>query len=349
MDAAAKNLRAATLSKTARDYQLFKARRLPRVEPDEGTPSSSTRGSIPRGRVAPLAVESVGFLERPSTRGPPATGLFSPPTNPVVSCVMKIFLLAFGLLALWTAIKAVVNFLGRAGQAIVRIVLAVCVAGFAVAAGALASLLADHVLGEVTVLGLGGARWAGIATTCLLFGLAAYWHSRSKGEAGPPALDRAWSHVDRVAPVPISTPPPGPWWSLAARRVKKESHEDLARALAWDQLALHADWAAARIAVARGACEGYLRGLPPEPTLLEGELAIALRRRVPEIIAEMVEGCRGVTPSEARVVAEEGVELLELLAAEAERRRPVVDGRSRSRLATKRAYVEEVVRRGRPG
>ena len=180
---------------------------------------------------------------------------------------------------------------------------------------------------------------------------AAYRHARDQmnaDHATTTALDWERPQVDLVAPLASVSREPGPWWSSAARRAKKESREEFVRGKAWDQFARHADWAAARIAVARGASEGFLRGLPADPGLLERELAVALRQRVPEIIAEAVEACRGVPPSEARALTDEGLELLELLAAEAERRRPIVAGGAGSRLATKRAYVEEVVRRGRP-
>lgn len=259
------------------------------------------------------------------------------------------FLTVLALFVLGRAVMAVVDTLGRAGRALVRVVLALCAAGFAVAAGALASLAVDHFLGEATVLGLSGGLWAGIATTCLLLTLAAYRNSIDEALPATMPFTSQRHLAEPALAVPRTARPTGPWWSPTARRAKRSNREELARAEAWDQFARHADWAAARIAVARAACEGFLRSLPAEPGLMESELAVALRRRVPEIIAEAVEPCSGATPSEARALAEEGVELLELLAAEAERRRPVIAGGAGSRLATKRAYVENVVKRGRLG
>jgi hypothetical protein len=252
-----------------------------------------------------------------------------------------------GILA-W-AIMAVVDAIGRAGRAIARIVLAICVAGFAVASGALASLAVDQYLGELSLLGLAAGRWAGIATTCLLLGSAAYRYARDDEPATMTLAPREYFAVrptEAGPPVPRAARGAGPWWSPAARRARKQARDDRARWQAWDEVADRADWAAARISVARSACESLLEALSGDAGQQGNELAIALRRRVPEIISEAVERCRGASLSEQRELLDEAVTLLEILAAEAERQRATTRPSS-SPLATKRAYVEEVVRRSR--
>lgn len=84
----------------------------------------------------------------------------------------------------------------------------------------------------------------------------------------------------------------------------------------------HADWARSRLAVAQESCRLFLRVADRSPADMEaGQLAIRIRKRIPEHVDECLDKCSLATASERRVILEELVFTLEKVGANADRQR----------------------------
>lgn len=87
-------------------------------------------------------------------------------------------------------------------------------------------------------------------------------------------------------------------------------------------LADHADWARARIGVAEERCRLFLRLADRQPFDSEaGDLAVRIRKRVPEHVGVCLEACEAATRAERRAILEGTVATIEEVGAEADRQR----------------------------
>lgn len=106
----------------------------------------------------------------------------------------------------------------------------------------------------------------------------------------------------------------------------------------WDALQQANPGHANRLSRARRSCEAFLGRADRND-----ELAVAIRRSLPLWVADAVPG----HPDMPRLAAHEVVELLEMLAAQAERRLMAGGTGVSSAYAEDRAYLEEIERRYR--
>lgn len=84
----------------------------------------------------------------------------------------------------------------------------------------------------------------------------------------------------------------------------------------------HADWARSRLAVAYESCRLFLRVADRTPLDMDaGQLAIRIRKRIPEHVDECLDKCSLATASERRTILEELVFTLEKVGASADKHR----------------------------
>lgn len=91
---------------------------------------------------------------------------------------------------------------------------------------------------------------------------------------------------------------------------------------AFEALAENADGSRSRLAVARNSCRMFLLLADRFPMDADGgALAVRIRRRIPEYVAESLTTAESATPSERRAILDASVATLEQVGAEAERHR----------------------------
>ena len=109
---------------------------------------------------------------------------------------------------------------------------------------------------------------------------------------------------------------------------------------AWEALARNADWAVSRVAVARESCRLFLATTDRAPyDSNAADLAVRIRRRVPEHIAECLDRCEHVTPSERRAILDECVATAEKVGAEADRQRARLRGPADAEISVQRRHL----------
>lgn len=109
---------------------------------------------------------------------------------------------------------------------------------------------------------------------------------------------------------------------------------------AFAALAENADWARSRIAVAQESCRLFLRLADRQPFDTEaGDLAVRIRKRIPEHVAECIESCEAATASERRVILDEAVFTLEKVGAEADRHRTRLMGPASEAMNVQRQHL----------
>ncbi|KAB7646224.1 hypothetical protein [Polymorphobacter fuscus] len=192
--------------------------------------------------------------------------------------------------------------------------------------------LAFAVLGGLGFSALihGGAGAAILGTAALLV----IFESMRKSAARR-RRDRARYDVEATA-----TPAPSrPTRRIRTPRGRVES-PDPALDAAWEALAGNADWAVSRVAVARESCRLFLatvdRGAWDSDA---GDLAVRIRRRVPEHVAECLDRCEIATPSERRAILDECVFTTEKVAAEADRQRARLLGPAHAEMNVQRRHL----------
>lgn len=116
---------------------------------------------------------------------------------------------------------------------------------------------------------------------------------------------------------------------------------------AFAALTENADWARSRVAVAQESCRLFLRLADRQPFDSDaGDLAVRIRKRVPEHIGTCIDNCEAATPSERRVLLEETVFTIEKVGAEADRQRARLMGPAAAAMDVQRAHL---TRRDEPG
>ena len=139
----------------------------------------------------------------------------------------------------------------------------------------------------------------------------------------------------------VRTPRPPP------RSAEAPASADSMLDTAFANLAEHADWAGSRIAVARQSCGLFLRLADRMPYDMDaGDLAVRIRKRIPEHVGECIEQCEAATPSERRVILDEAVFTLEKVGAEAERNRVRLMEPAATEMDVQRRHL---TRRSEPG
>lgn len=109
---------------------------------------------------------------------------------------------------------------------------------------------------------------------------------------------------------------------------------------AFAALAENADWARSRIAVAHESCRLFLRLADRQPFDNEaGDLAIRIRKRIPEHVAECIDSCEAATASERRIILDEAVFTLEKVGAEADRHRTRLMGPASAAMDVQRQHL----------
>lgn len=112
-----------------------------------------------------------------------------------------------------------------------------------------------------------------------------------------------------------------PRWSWFRRRTDRRIADEALEG-AWAVAGSLADWAPSRLAAVRTSCAALLREADFAPLDMEAkELALLIRRRIPELINACAEQCRDATRSERELLVEDLLDSLEGVGAEADRRR----------------------------
>jgi hypothetical protein len=110
--------------------------------------------------------------------------------------------------------------------------------------------------------------------------------------------------------------------------------------LAWAAAAENADWARSRLAVAQESCRLFLQLADRQPLDMEaGGLAVRIRKRIPEHVAECLDKCELATPSERRAILEELVFTLEKVGASADRERSRLLGPATGEMDIQRRHL----------
>ncbi|WP_426165780.1 hypothetical protein [Sandarakinorhabdus sp. DWP1-3-1] len=115
---------------------------------------------------------------------------------------------------------------------------------------------------------------------------------------------------------------------------------DPALADAWNALAGHADWARSRVAVARASCDRFLQLADRAPLHSEAaELAILIRKRIPEHVDEALSKLDLATSAEARALLDDAVTTVEKVGARAERLRDTLMTAETAALGVQRTHL----------
>lgn len=110
--------------------------------------------------------------------------------------------------------------------------------------------------------------------------------------------------------------------------------------LAWAALAEHASWAKSRIAAVQERCRLFLRLADREPfDHAAGDLAVRIRKRVPEHIAECIGAGDIATTAERRVILEDCVKTVEAVGEQADGERERLMGLATAAMAVQRRHL----------
>jgi hypothetical protein len=180
----------------------------------------------------------------------------------------------------------------------------------------------------VVSLMVGGALLGGTSTTLLVLGLVGLALMLRKRQP------RRREHIGQPRAEPVTERPR----RQVAEKVPATTDPTLADA--WDALAGHADWARSRVAVARASCDRFLQLADRNP--LQGEaadLAILIRKRIPEHVDEALGKLDLVTSAEARALLDDTVLTVEKVGARAERLRDTLMASETATLAVQRSHL----------
>lgn len=110
--------------------------------------------------------------------------------------------------------------------------------------------------------------------------------------------------------------------------------------LAWAALNQHAGWAKSRIVAVQDRCRLFLRLADREPfDHAAGDLAVRIRKRVPEHIAECIANCDIATAAERRVILEECVKTMEAVGVQADGERERLMGMATATMTVQRRHL----------
>lgn len=187
----------------------------------------------------------------------------------------------------------------------------------------------------IVVAGLGGLAVGGgsvsrtVLVAALLFVvLSVVWPKRSRRRRRGRGFDIEATATEAPAPVRGADP---------ARAV---SAKDETLLTAFAALAENADWARSRIAVVQESCRLFLGLADRDPFDNDaGDLAIRIRKWVPQHIGDTLVGCELATLSERRAILEEAVFTVEKVGAEADRQRARLMGPGLSALDVQRRHL----------
>jgi hypothetical protein len=127
---------------------------------------------------------------------------------------------------------------------------------------------------------------------------------------------------------------------VAAKRVTPLPSAETPLDLAWAAVAENADWARSRLAVAQESCRLFLGVADRLPMDVEaGGLAVRIRKRIPEHVAECLDRCELSTASERRALLDELVFTLEKVGANADRERTRLLGPVTDELSVQRRHL----------
>lgn len=127
---------------------------------------------------------------------------------------------------------------------------------------------------------------------------------------------------------------------VAAKRASSLPSAETPLDLAWAAAAENADWARSRLAVAQESCRLLLGVADRLPMEVEaGGLAVRIRKRIPEHVAECLDKCEVSTASERRALLEELVFTLEKVGANADRERTRLLGPVTDELSVQRRHL----------
>jgi hypothetical protein len=189
------------------------------------------------------------------------------------------------------------------------------------------AVIAVAVLGGLAVAALFGGMTGSatvVATIALLMLLLS--GKRRRVAAGRRNFD-----VDLVADKPAKKPPASPAAPPAAQTPLD---------LAWDAAAENADWARSRLAVARESCRLFVQVADRMPLDIDaGALAVRIRKRIPEHVAECLDKCEVSTTSERRAILDELVFTLEKVGASADRERTRLLGPVTDEMSVQRRHL----------
>jgi hypothetical protein len=189
------------------------------------------------------------------------------------------------------------------------------------------AVIAVALLGGLAIAALFGGMTGSataVATIALLMLLLS-------GKRRRVAASRRNFDVDIVAEKPAKKPP-------AARAAPPATQTPLD--LAWDAAAEHADWARSRLAVARESCRLFVQVADRMPLDIDaGALAVRIRKRIPEHVAECLDKVELATASERRAILEELVFTLEKVGATADRQRTRLMGPVTGEMDVQRKHL----------
>ncbi|PZN97362.1 MAG: hypothetical protein DCF31_00960 [Alphaproteobacteria bacterium] len=206
---------------------------------------------------------------------------------------------------------------------------AIAMLTFAIVMAAMLRMVGIAVLVTTLVVLASMLFGAGTGTTLAFIaglGMLVWMMTRRRQRPLPPWQRRA---------VPVSAPAPRRQVAETAPRTTDPTLAD-----AWDALAGHADWARSRVAVARVSCDRFLQLADRAP--LDGdatELAILIRKRIPEHVDEALSKLELATSAEARALLDDAVATVEKVGARAERMRDALMTAETAALGVQRTHL----------
>jgi membrane protein implicated in regulation of membrane protease activity len=202
--------------------------------------------------------------------------------------------------------------------------------------------LALSVLGGLGISALltGGGGPTVVTTLIAAIALLMVFESRRK-----PLLrrqrtrQRPMQHFD-IEAVATTTPATVAQTKATRRRTAAVPSSEPALDDAWAALASHADWAVSRVAVVKESCRLFLGTTDHGAYDSDAaDLAVRIRRRIPEHVAECLTRCEHTTASERRAILDTCLFTLEKVAADADRQRARLLGQADSEMHVQRRHL----------
>jgi hypothetical protein len=272
-----------------------------------------------------------------------------------VFTVLKLFAAALALMIVGGALIKIVGALREMGRVVWRLLAVTVIIGVSASLACLFAFAFSEFAPDSTVFHESGAVWAGLLSFPLILGLALVLEQRGQKLA---QVQSVWTpdpsvqvSVSSHAASGVGQAPRPPrkthWnpWSKEARTTRAARLADKERGDAWLELQERADWAPARVAIVRRSCESFLMAVaeaPPDAQLIH--YSVALRKRIPEVIENLVRHSVGASISEQRHLTDEALDQLETLAAQAERLRSKIQVLRIESSSVMRAYIDQLVR-----
>ncbi|KPF74733.1 hypothetical protein IP88_07685 [alpha proteobacterium AAP81b] len=191
-------------------------------------------------------------------------------------------------------------------------------------------------LGGLAIAALfgGGVATTAIATLALIMLLVSGRRQRR-------LTRRRGYDLDLAAEPARREPDPLPARRATGRRARAEATTPQTPLdAAWSAAAREADWARSRLAVAQESCRLFLGAADRVPLDSDaGDLALRIRKRIPEHVAECLDKCEVATASERRAILEELVRTLEKVGASADRERERLMGPATDMMTIQRRHL----------